>query len=87
MINLNIKDIQHLQSVIKTMQTYDITPLNLYCSQSFYDQFATQFKNNSTSLDNIPPLGSTIEVYIKPQIPMGCAVLQGKEIYLLKFTE
>lgn len=85
MINLTIKDIQHLESVITTVKAHNNTELNLYCSQSFYDLLLKQLQ--APKLEQVSFIGSSIEVYIKPQIPNNCALLQGTEdTYLLKYV-
>ena len=84
MINLNIKDIQHLESIITTVQADNNPELNLYCSQSFYDRLLTSCnfqKEQSNQFIN------GIDVYVKAQIPENCALLQGIEnTYLLKYV-
>ena len=92
MTHLIIKDIEHLESVIDTIKTNDTATLNLFCSQSFYDKLLKQCEikfnpQGEGQTGIVTTFSPTMEVYLNSEVPDNCALLQGKEMYLLIFTE
>lgn len=90
-MNLNIKDINQLDGVITTIKETYKAPIEMYCSQSFYDKlftFCTDLPTISPGLETgylgIYPCAA--QVYIRSQIPEDCAVIQADDVYILKFV-